>query len=421
MLLDRDLWEAWSQHPPRFGNFTFVLLPWHHIVELHGFRRHAPGLNYAPLRDAAELFSKLSSSYPHVVILSQADRRQILVMERRAGGATARQAHTPWSLSVATPLSDALSKVAVRFTTRLESLARLSAGKRPDPHDVPLPLLFRASREVNASSQERIHRIFFRGSCTSKLRNRLARDVLATETLAVDVGRCGQGGKSKYPEYAEHLRSRSSCSRRAGLPATFMLGRPCRPARWPCVCEARMMRGSGWGQARQGRLPARARGERDPPVPRGDRGAAALREFGVALGRRRGRRSTTKLKRCRRGSRRSPHPAAAARTTAWSGRCLPPTVRALVELVLSSLAKAARGGRSIPPPYESGEVTRRRGRPKHAAERDASHCVWCARRSGGRSRGRRQLAAVVPRRRGRKSRRRAPSAPPRDETSQSWR
>ena len=86
MLLDRDLWEAWSQHPPRFGNFTFVLLPWHHIVELHGFRRHAPGLNYAPLRDAAALFSKLNPAYPHVVVLSQADRRQILVMERRAGG-----------------------------------------------------------------------------------------------------------------------------------------------------------------------------------------------------------------------------------------------------------------------------------------------------------------------------------------------
>ena len=152
VLLDRDLWGTWSQQPPRFGNFTFVLLPWHHIVELHGFRRHAPGLNYAPLRDAAALFSKLNPAYPHVVVLSQADRRQILVMERRAGGATARQAHTPGSLSVATPLSDALSKVAVRFTTRLESLARLSAGKRPDPHDVPLPLLFRASREVNASS-----------------------------------------------------------------------------------------------------------------------------------------------------------------------------------------------------------------------------------------------------------------------------
>ena len=145
-------------------------------------RRHAPGLNYAPLRDAAALFAKLSPHYPHVVILSQADRRQILVMERRAGGATARQAHTPGSFSVATPLSDALSKVAVRFTTRLESLARLSAGKRPDPHDAPLPLLFRASREVNASSQERVRRIFFRGSCTSKLRNRLARDAVATAT-----------------------------------------------------------------------------------------------------------------------------------------------------------------------------------------------------------------------------------------------
>ena len=225
VLLDRDLWEAWSKHPPRFGNFTFVLLPWHHIVELHGFRRHAPGLNYAPLRDAAALFSKLSSSYPHVVILSQADRRQILLMERRAGGATARQAHTPGSFSVATPLSDALSKVAVRFTTRLESLARLSAGKRPDPHDVPLPLLFRASREVNASSQERIHRIFFRGSCTSKLRNRLARDVVATDTLAVDVGRCGQGGKSKYPDYAEHLqKSLFVLAPRGSYPATFMLG-----------------------------------------------------------------------------------------------------------------------------------------------------------------------------------------------------
>ena len=225
VLLDRDLWEAWSKHPPRFGNFTFVLLPWHHIVELHGFRRHAPGLNYAPLRDAAALFSKLSSSYPHVVILSQADRRQILLMERRAGGATARQAHTPGSFSVATPLSDALGKMAVRFTTRLESLARLSAGKRPDPHDVPLPLLFRASREVNASSQERIHRIFFRGSCTSKLRNRLARDVLATETLAVDVGRCGQGGKSKYPDYAEHLqKSLFVLAPRGSYPATFMLG-----------------------------------------------------------------------------------------------------------------------------------------------------------------------------------------------------
>ena len=126
---------------------------------------------------------------------------------------------------MATPLSDALSKVAVRFTTRLESLARLSAGKRPDPHDVPLPLLFRASREVNASSQERIHRIFFRGSCTSKLRNRLARDVVATATLAVDVGRCGQGGKSKYPDYAEHLqKSLFVLAPRGSYPATFMLG-----------------------------------------------------------------------------------------------------------------------------------------------------------------------------------------------------
>ena len=101
----------------------------------------------------------------------------------------------------------------------------ISAGKRPDPHDVPLPLLFRASREVNASSQERIHRIFFRGSCTSKLRNRLARDVVAPETLAVDVGRCGQGGKSKYPDYAENLqKSLFVLAPRGSYPATFMLG-----------------------------------------------------------------------------------------------------------------------------------------------------------------------------------------------------
>ena len=252
VLLDRDLWETWSQHPPRFGNFTFVLLPWHHIVELHGFRRHAPGLNYAPLRDAAELFSKLNPAYPHVVILSQADRRQILVMERRAGGATAREAHTPGSLSVATPLSDALSKVAVRFTTRLESLARLSAGKRPDPHDVPLPLLFRASREVNASSQERIHRIFFRGSCTSKLRNRLARDVVATDTLAVDVGRCGQGGKSKYPDYAEHLqKSLFVLAPRGSYPATFMLGEAVQAGALAVyVYEAHMIRGKRLGGKR---------------------------------------------------------------------------------------------------------------------------------------------------------------------------
>jgi hypothetical protein len=252
VLLDRDLWEAWSKHPPRFGNFTFVLLPWHHIIELHGFRRHAPGLNYAPLRDAAALFAKLSPHYPHVVVLSQADRRQILVMERRAGGATARQAHTPGSFSVATPLSDALSKVAVRFTTRLESLARLSAGKRPDPHDVPLPLLFRASREVNASSQERIRRIFFRGSCTSKLRNRLARDVVATATLAVDVGRCGQGGKSKYPDYAENLqKSLFVLAPRGSYPATFMLGEAVQAGALAVfVYEARMIRGKRLGGKR---------------------------------------------------------------------------------------------------------------------------------------------------------------------------
>ena len=252
VLLDRDLWEAWSQHPPRFGNFTFVLLPWHHIVELHGFRRHAPGLNYAPLRDAAALFSKLNPAYPHVVVLSQADRRQILVMERRAGGATAREAHTPGSFSVATPLSDALSNVAVRFTTRLESLARLSAGKRPDPHDVPLPLLFRASREVNASSQERIRRIFFRGSCTSKLRNRLARDVLKTATLAVDVGRCGHGGKSKYPDYAEHLRkSLFVLAPRGSYPATFMLGEAVQAGALAVyVYEAHLVRGKRLGGKR---------------------------------------------------------------------------------------------------------------------------------------------------------------------------
>ena len=252
VLLDRDLWEAWSRQTPRFGNFTFVLLPWHHIVELHGFRRHAPGLNYAPLRDAAALFSKLNPAYPHVVVLSQADRRQILVMERRAGGATARQAHTPGSFSVATPLSDALSNVAVRFTTRLESLSRLSAGKKPDPHDIPLPLLFRASREVNASSQERIHRIFFRGSCTSKLRNRLARDVLKTETLAVDVGRCGHGGKSKYPDYAEHLRkSLFVLAPRGSYPATFMLGEAVQAGALAVyVYEAHLVRGKRLGGKR---------------------------------------------------------------------------------------------------------------------------------------------------------------------------
>jgi hypothetical protein len=204
------------------------------------------------LRDAAALFSKLNPAYPHVVILSQADRRQILVMERRAGGATARQAHTPGSLSVATPLSDALSNVAVRFTTRLESLARLSAGKRPDSHDVPLPLLFRASREVNASSQERVRRIFFRGSCTSKLRNRLARDVLKTETLDVDVGRCGHGGKSRYPDYAEHLRkSLFVLAPRGSYPATFMLGEAVQAGALAVyVYEAHMIRGKRLGGKR---------------------------------------------------------------------------------------------------------------------------------------------------------------------------
>lgn len=239
VLLDRDLWDAWRRGPPRFGRFVFVLLPWHHIVELHGFRRHAPGLDYAPLRAAAALLGKLSPDYPHVIILGQADLRQILVIERRHG---------------ATPLSDALRTIDVRFTTRLEGLDRVLQGKAPDPRDIALPLLFRAAREVNASRGERARRVFFRGSCTSKLRNRLARALDATASLAVDVGRCGQGGKARYAEFVEGLRSSLFVlAPRGSYPASFMLSEAVQAGALPVfVYEAHLVRGRRLGGPRKG-------------------------------------------------------------------------------------------------------------------------------------------------------------------------
>ena len=133
--------------------------------------------------------------------------------------------------------------MAVRFTTRLESWP---ASRREGPATAyPLYCFERAAR-----SARRRKNVFIASSSAARarqLRNRLARDVVATDTLAVDVGRCGQGGKSKYPDYAEHLQV-ALRARAARVPRHLHAREAARAGALAVyVYEAHMLRGSGWG------------------------------------------------------------------------------------------------------------------------------------------------------------------------------
>ena len=156
---------------------------------------------------------------------------------------------------------------------------------------------------------------------------------MATDTLAVDVGRCGQGGKSKYPDYAEHLqKSLFVLAPRGSYPATFMLGEAVQAGALAVyVYEAHMIRGKRLGGKRVKGGFRRAPAATRPTCPtRRSRRSCPTRTWACAGATSGPSLPTTKLKSRRRGSRRSPRPTfgGGSGRRRGSGRCLPPTARA---------------------------------------------------------------------------------------------
>lgn len=171
---DSDFREMWKAERYQFGNFVYVPIPWHQVVERYGMLRK----DNEPLRRVAEIFAMLDfESFRHFVTIGQASFEQ-------ARKYAARSHFTIPNLH----------KLDLIFTMRMENMDHMTLGGRVDPRAISIPLLYSQLDELSPSpgNRENTPAAFFSGSCTCPLRSTLV-EILA-ESTEYDMSRVSSCG-----------------------------------------------------------------------------------------------------------------------------------------------------------------------------------------------------------------------------------